>query len=590
MYAQIRKLLGPNGRFAQLCSGYEYRKEQVKMAEAVADSLLHKEHLLVEAGTGVGKTVAYLAPAILYATNGKPVIISTHTINLQGQLITKDIPMMQSVMEDHPFTAVLMKGRSNFLCLQELDHASSVIQYVNDPLFEQLKKWSLETGTGDLSDMEFAFPDWSEVCCNQDTCRRQECPYYLERCFYYNMRRRAEMADIVVVNHSLFFSDLGLRVVEPKSAILPDYGAVIFDEAHHLEDVAGNIFGIEFSNYRIPMLLNRLKKRRDIAVSQGEYHLIESANNTLFDAFNRLRKQEFFFDELYESVEKHSLEESAQELITLMDGLNTQLLEQDTENNQQLKDRLDGYRRMLARMRGELSDLFFANQPNYFRWCEKQSSSKFASCYLHFTPVSVADLLRDTLWGSAESVVCTSATLSNSGTFCYVQKRLGLLEANELILGSPFDFMSQALLYVPDDLDFPSDKTGYADAVAVRIKEILIAANGRAFMLFTSYRMLNAVFERLVDDVPFRLLRQGEMSNDRLIKEFPRGRDHVPDGRSQFLGRRGRQRGATVLRDNRQAAFLGAGHTDQQSSVRTDRARGRKLVHRLRDPPGANSP
>lgn len=520
MNSEIRNLLGPDGKFARLCSGYEYRQEQIEMARAVADAFLHKEHLLVEAGTGVGKTVAYLTPAVLHAADGKPVVVSTHTINLQGQLVNKDIPLMQSVMDEHSFKAVLMKGRGNFVCHQELDHASANVLYQNDALFDALRKWANESETGDIGELDFIFPDWSEVCCNQDTCKHQECPYYGERCFYYKMRRKAEAADIIVVNHSLFFSDMSIRMFEPKSAILPDYGAVIFDEAHHLEDVASDIFGIEFSNYRVPSMLNRLKKRRDIAISPGELQYIESMNSMLFDAFGRVRKQEFFFDELYESEDRQSVEDLVNQLVTLLDGLNTQLNEQDTVGDQELKDRIDGYKRMVGRMRGELSDLFFSKETNYFRWCEKPSNGKFVNCFLHFSPISVADLLTEHVWGTIDSVVCTSATLSNSGTFCYTKKRLGVEETGEAILGSPFDFDSQALLYVPDDLEFPSEKDEYADSVAARIKELLIAAKGRAFMLFTSYRMLNAVFNRLVDDVPYRLLRQGEMSNERLIQEF----------------------------------------------------------------------
>ncbi|MCE5198448.1 MAG: helicase C-terminal domain-containing protein [Armatimonadota bacterium] len=520
MHDEIRKTLDPGGRFARICDGYEYRQEQIDMAQAVADALLAKEHLLVEAGTGVGKTVGYLTPAIVYASGDKPVVISTHTINLQGQLVSKDIPMMQQVMEDHPFQAVLMKGRSNFLCLQELDHAAQSILFHDDPLFEQLRKWASETETGDVSELDFAFPDWSEVCCNQDTCRHQECHYFGERCFYYNMRRQAEHADIIIVNHALFLSDMGMRMTDPRNTILPEYGAVIFDEAHHLEDVASNIFGIEFSNYRIPQLINRIKKRRDISVEPGELEYILSLNNSLFEMFERVRRQEFFFDEMYQSVEKHSTEEAVNQLITHLDGLNTTLLGQDVDDNQELKDRLDGYRRMLARARGELSDLFFSDQPNYFRWCEKPSGGRFVNCYLHLSPVNVADILHDALWGQPEAVICTSATLSNSGTFCYMKKRLGVPECNELILGSPFDFQNQALLYVPDDLGFPSNEPEYADALSERINELITAAGGRAFMLFTSYRMLNEVFNRLVAHVPFRLLKQGDMSNERLIKEF----------------------------------------------------------------------
>ncbi|MHB9038670.1 MAG: ATP-dependent DNA helicase [Armatimonadota bacterium] len=525
MFEEITKTLGPDGRFARLCEGYEYREEQLDMASAVADALLNKGHLIVEAGTGVGKTVGYLMPAVIFASGGKPVVISTHTINLQGQLVNKDIPLMQQVMTDHPFTAVLMKGRSNFLCLQELEHASHSVIYHGDPVFEQLKKWAAETETGDVGELDFAFTDWSEVCCNQDTCRHQECPYNLEKCFYYKMRRAAEMADIIIANHALFFSDLGLRLTDPKSGILPDYGAVIFDEAHHMEDVASDIFGIEFSNYRIPQLISRIRKRREIDIAPGELEYILSLNASLFDSFNNVRKSEFFFDEMYGSVEKRSIDESVNQLITHLDGLNTALLSQDTQDNPELKDRLDGYRKMLARMRGELSDLFFADQPNYYKWCEKPTGGKFVSCYLHLSPVNVADILHDSLWGNPESVIATSATLSNSGTFCYLKKRLGTPDCNELILGSPFDFERQALLYVPDDLAFPSNEPEYAESVSEKIRQLLIASNGRAFMLFTSYRMLNEVFNRLIDRVPFRLLKQGDMSNERLTKEFRENND-----------------------------------------------------------------
>jgi len=518
MLEEIRRLLGPDGRFARLCPGYEYRQEQIEMAMAVADAFRLRNHLLVEAGTGVGKTVAYLAPAVLYALGGKRVVVSTHTINLQSQLITKDIPLMQEVMEDHPFTSVLMKGRANFVCLREIDHAASLFD--DDPIFQRLKEWVLRTKTGDVAELDFPYPDWHEICCNQDTCRHQECPYFADRCFYYAMRKRAEAADIVVVNHSLFFSDLGLRMTDPKNAIIPDYGVVVFDEAHHLEDVASSTFGIEFSNYRVPQLLNRLRKRRDIAVSQGEYQLIEQTNNALFESFSLYKKQEFFLDEVYKSVGRKTIEDKVNELITLLDSLNTQLLEQDTEGNPDLKERIDGYRRMLARMRDELWGLFFAQDYNYFRWCEKPSGGRYVNCYLHYSPISVAELLKDSLWGSIDSIVCTSATLSNSGTFKYIKSRLGAPDCAELILGSPFDFKNQALLYVPDDLEPPSDKPEYADAVAERIRELLLASNGRAFILFTSYRMLNEVYNRLFGSVPFRLLKQGDMSNERLIEEF----------------------------------------------------------------------
>lgn len=504
------------------------------MAEAVTDALLHKEHLLVEAGTGVGKTVAYLIPAIRHLTSGKPVIISTHTINLQSQLVHKDIPLLSTVLNDTPFRFALMKGRGNFLCLKELDHTQAALPY-EDNNFNRLREWAAKTETGDLSELDFNYPEWNEVCCNVDTCKGAECPYNSEKCFYYKRKREAACADIVIANHALFFADLNLRSVNPREGILPDYGAVVFDEAHHLEDVATSSFGIELGNYRVPMLLSRIRKRRDIAITGGELQFIDSVNTSLFDTFDRMPKSEFFFDELYERVGKARVEDAATELVTVLDGLSTQLLEQDTDDNPQLKDRLDGYRKMIARIRLELSELFFGKQPDYFRWAEKQAGSKFANCCLHYTPINVSETFKDYLWNVTDSIICTSATLSNSGTFCYIKGRLGAGQAavvatdedsqkprtiNELILGSPFDFMSQSLLYVPEDLDPPSSSDEYADTLTQRIREILLATNGRAFILFTSYRMMHAVLDKLIDMVPFRLLVQGDMSNERLINEF----------------------------------------------------------------------
>jgi ATP-dependent DNA helicase DinG len=521
MVEKVISLIGPGGRLSQVCPGYEYRTEQIEMAQAVARALQNNNHLLVEAGTGVGKTVAYLTPAILHALSStKRVVVSTHTINLQSQLVNKDIPLMQQVMDQHPFKAVLMKGRANFLCLQELDYASSLVVYQGDELFERLKRWAGQTETGDIAELDFMFSDWHEVCSSQDTCRRQECPYYADRCFYYKMRRLAESADLVVVNHSLFFTDVGLRMIEPKSAIIPDYCAVVFDEAHHLEDVASNTFGIEFSNYRVISLLNRLRKRRDLAVTLGEYQLIQATNDELFELLNRVPKQEFFLTELFEAVDRETVESKAAELIIQLDSLNTSLSEQQAEAEKDLKDRIQGYRNILSRLSGELRQIFFGCQPGYFQWVEKPMSHKLIKSVLHYTPITVADLLRDALWERIDSVVCTSATLSNSGTFSYIKSRLGVPNCDELILGSPFDYRSRVLLYVPEDLDDPSETPEYADKLSQRIGDILLASRGRAFILFTSYRMMNAVFDRLKDRVPFRLLRQGEMSNERLILEF----------------------------------------------------------------------
>ncbi|MBI2842549.1 MAG: DEAD/DEAH box helicase family protein [Armatimonadetes bacterium] len=517
----IEETIGEGGAFARCCEDYELRPQQLDMACAVAEALEEGRHCLVEAGTGVGKTVAYLTPAIIHSLKGKPVVISTHTINLQEQLIGKDIPLMQSAMPDTPFKTMLVKGRANYLCLWELDQARGDITLQGDPLFERILKWADETRTGDVSELDFTFPNWGEICSNQDTCRHQQC-YYHNKCHYYNMRRKASEADLIVVNHSLFFSDLGIRASDPKAAILPEYGTVIFDEAHHLEDVASKTFGVEFSNYRVNSILNRIRKRRDIAITATELDMVESANRLLFSLFADVPRQEFFFDEaLAQESARVRLQNAATELISLVDGLHNELHEQDTEGDEDLQSRIDGFRRMLARIKQDLVNLFFREHDNYFKWCDRPSGGRLVNCCLHLTPIDISAALAGSLWDRLESAVLTSATLANSDGFSYVRSRLGVGEdAIERVLGSPFNYREQTILYVPKDLDFPSERQEYADSVADRVEELVRISGGRSFLLFTSYRMLNAVYDRLVGRLPYSLLRQGDMSNDRLLAEF----------------------------------------------------------------------
>ena len=516
----VESIIGEDGEFSRICDGYEHRPEQIEMAHAVAEALEKSRHCLIEAGTGVGKTVAYLTPAIKHSLKGKPVVISTHTINLQEQLIGKDIPMMREAMPDTPFKAILVKGRSNYLCKWELDQARGDITFHGDPVFQKLIEWSETTDGGDVSELGFTFPGWGEVCSNQDTCRHQQC-YYFNNCFYYKMRQRAAEADIIVANHSLFFADLGIRTSDPKAAILPDYSAVIFDEAHHLEDVASKVFGCEFSNYRVQSILNRIKKRRDIAVTASELDVVQHANKVMFNAFQDVHRSEFFIDEALSEAKRADVKQSAEELRTLIDGLNRQLADQDTDGQEELKGRIDGFRRILGRIKDDLENLFFKEFDNYFKWCDRPQGGKFVNCCLHLTPIDVSAAFRDSIWSRLESVVLTSATLSNSGGFNYIRGRLGAPDgAIEKVLGSPFNYKEQALIYVPKDLDFPSEKWEYTEAVTSRIEEIVTLSGGRAFLLFTSYRMLNAVYENLKDRLPFKLLKQGEMSNDKLLDEF----------------------------------------------------------------------
>ena len=516
----IESILCPGGLLAKHMPGYEHRPQQIAAGWTIEEALRAKKHCIVEAGTGVGKSMAYLIPAVNHALTGKKVVISTHTLYLQAQLVTKDIPFLQSILPGKKFKAVLMKGRGNYLCLSNYDAELGQLLLLQDPNLGKLQKWAMETETGDTSELDFPFTGWSDICSDQDTCHHQECRQFA-KCFYYKMRKAAAEADILVTNHSLFFSDLAIRMWDPKSGVLPDYHAVVFDEAHHLEDVATKVFGIEFSNYRIPNFLNRVRRTRGIAIDPNRLMAIEEANTRLFEAFGRSTKQEFFFSDVYEQIGKDGIESTASELMTLLDGLNVELSQQETEGRQEMEDRLNGLRRMCGHMKDDLTAMFFGESAGYFRWGERPPKpGKFVSCFLHHSPLSVASVLHESLWKKVDTAVLTSATLSNSGAFDYIRGRLGLKECREAIEDSPFDFQSQCLVYIPRHLDFPSESREYADKVAGEIEEIVRASRGRAFLLFTSYRMLNAVYDRLFDRLPFAMMKQGEMSNEALVQKF----------------------------------------------------------------------
>lgn len=545
----VRNLIGKDSQFAKMCDGYEERTEQLEMSLAVADAFNNNKKLLVEAGTGVGKTMAYLIPAILKASDELPIIISTNTIALQSQLVAKDLPDIAKAMKDIPFSYELVKGRGNYVCLSEVDYASESVLFAADPLFERFKKWLKETKTGDFQDLPFEFGEWIEVASNVHTCRREECSYYQKgMCFYYNMRKRAEHANIIVTNHSLFFSDLACKLSSVKisrdtsnfvedafAGILPLYSAVVFDEAHHLEDVAGKIFGFEFSSSMIPFLMKRLRNRRDFTLPTSLLDMSADINDKLFESFSEITKQDYFLDDAYKQLSRGDLEEKANNLLTHTDSLITEMNAEKSKNSdKEVKDKIDSYISMFEEMTGSLRAVFFDSSEDYFRWGENKTGDRYNSCILHSSPTSVAQILRDSLFERDDiSIVMTSATLSNSGNFDYIKKRLGIsgmddlpgfeqedLEIEELILGSPFDYMKQLLLYVPEHTPQPNDSDNYAREITNIIKDLIDASGGHAFMLFTSYKMLNKVFENICDYKEYRFLKQGEMSNEQLLAEF----------------------------------------------------------------------
>ena len=530
----LADFFGPDGPLAQELPGYEKRHEQVQFAEAIEQAMREGKPCLAEAATGVGKSLAYLVPAVRAALDGKVTVISTHTISLQNQLIEKDIPLVLRMFPDTEakakVQATLMKGRGNFLCLQDLDSARSDLFAMADPHFRRVDAWSRHDDcTGDVADLPFTFQSWSEVSANQDTCRGQECSYY-ESCFYYRMRWAAQDSNIIVVNHALFLSDLALRRSDPNSGIIPDYDYVVFDEAHHLEDVATKTFGIEFGSRRLVNLMERIKHVKGLDIDRSRLQMLEEMNAGLFGPFVQAGRSEFFFEDVLQEENRAGVENWTSQTCNSIGELQNDLLKSAKED-EHLRDRLEGMARLCGRAREELTQLFFHEDVNAIRWADVvmtgKGEKKEPRVTLHLTPISIADVLSDCLWNSERlrlckgSVIMVSATLANSGTFSYQRQRLGVPElARECIVGSPFNYKEQAILYVPAHLPAPSPTAVYMDKMLLEIERVLRLSGGRAFLLFTSKAVLNAVYDRLNGRLPFPLFKQGDLPPGKLIEAF----------------------------------------------------------------------
>lgn len=530
--ASLQEFFGPDGPLAASLPGYEHREEQVQVAEGIEAAMLACTPCLAEAGTGVGKSLAYLVPAVRAALRGQRTVISTHTINLQIQLITKDIPLVLSLFPraKEQVRATIMKGRGNYLCKQDFENAHNDLFMITDPGFRRMQGWASGADcTGDSADLPFTFAGWPEIAANQDTCRGQECRFY-NSCFYYRMRRTAAESSLLVVNHALFLSDLALRLSDPESGVLPPYDHVVFDEAHHLEDVATRSFGIEFGSRRMTALADRIRHVRGLDLDAARLTTLEELNATLFGPFLQTEKSELFFEEALSGELRTQIEAGAGATCNAISVLEADLLKNAREDDT-LHDRLEGLARMSGRMRDELDQLFFAEDENAIRWADvyqggTRSGRREKRVTLYKTPISVAPVLQAALWErmkSRGSVVLTSATLSNSGTFSYLRTRLGVPEdAAEVLVGSPFDYKAQALLYVPGHLPAPAKTPlpGYTEQIIAEIERLLRLSDGHAFLLFTSHTMLNRVYESLNGRLPFPLFKQGDQPAGKLVEAF----------------------------------------------------------------------
>ena len=501
----MNEFFGPGGVLEQKLGDYEFRPSQIRMAEAVYEALDGQNHAIIEAGTGTGKTIAYLLPALLH---GRRILVSTGTKTLQDQIFYKDIPLLESIIE-RPIRAAYLKGRSNYLCRLKLETAHSEGLFTPRELrsFKQILKWSETTETGDRSELGEDGEDaelWGRLDARRERCLGSKCVDY-DRCYLTLMRQKAMEADIVIVNHHLFFADLSIRKSENAVGILPDYSAVIFDEAHELEDIATEYFGFHVSNYRIAELVGDAKR------------LAEKSETEVEDLSGVQRAADYFFNTLALMGDGRHLVPDFQGLPG-MDSLIGALREAGRELKKQ--EDFSGMWETLARRAGELVselEVFRSGTlENYVSWIERRGRGVF----LEACPVDVSGMLRERLFEHVPSCVLTSATLTVAESFEYFRERIGMDAGRELSLSTEFNVRSQTMLYVPKRMPEYRHPT-YLNRAAQEIRDILNASHGRAFVLFTSYQAMMAAYELVATHVPYPCLVQTRNAGkSRLLDEF----------------------------------------------------------------------
>ncbi len=541
----LHEFFAKGGLLAKSSLNFEQRPGQYLMAKAIEEALGDRRHLIAEAGTGTGKTLAYLLPALRFARERKQrVIVSTGTKNLQEQLALKDIPFLESILG--PLRVCVMKGRANYICKQKLYSLrdNPILSGLDDiQQFHAITQWERGTETGDRAEID-ALPEnsalWPKLDARSEVCLGQTCPN-VEPCYITGMRRKALESDLIIVNHHLFFADLNIKqqVGEGVDAgILPDAAAVIFDEAHELEDVASQYFGIALSNARFDELARDTENMlRTKGVSTSA---IESATAQLKDRsrmfFGSLPAPPSHLGRLEFTDRPDFLEARGDAYLATSNALVR--LEGELERLREV-DEATGLRKRAADIRNHLKFLLESEDKNTVFWIERRATGgvrnaaargrdsdapQSFSTHLQATPIDVSELLGDTLFQRYGTVVLTSATLTVAGKdgapgFAHLERRLGVPFPKELVVPSHFDYAKQALLYLPDFMPDPRSAEFVGQATE-KIRRVLEITRGRAFCLFTSYAAMREMHDRLLCEVPFPLFLQGSAPRHVLLEQF----------------------------------------------------------------------
>jgi ATP-dependent DNA helicase DinG len=520
--AAVEAAFADDGPLVRAVDQFEPRAGQRAMAAAAADTLTHGGVLLAEAGTGTGKTLAYLVPAIL---NRQRVLISTGTKNLQEQIYFKDVPALRTAL-GVPFTAAYMKGRANYLCLHRLDqlraHPAAPMDFIST-----LDEWRRGTDTGDraeLSGLEEDSSLWHDVSAIAETCLGQDCPQYRE-CYVTKMRQRAAESDVVIVNHHLLCADASVRQ-STYGEVIPDCHYAVVDEAHQLEDVATQYFGIAVSNWRVADVVRDAERSLNLG-------MIEDYDGDLRRAIARVDDHSLTFFGALQTARhaRGGLEERLRigpgwfgdvlddglGLIAALTSLDDEMKKRagTDEPGAQPNEDAATIARRTAELRDQLTFLLEAADPAFVYFLETRNRGVF----LRAAPIDVSKIIREMLFDRMKSTIMTSATLTVEGSFDYVKGRLGVPDAESLRVPSEFDFSEQAILYLPKQMP-PPKSPQYSEAVAREVRDLLLRTEGRAFVLFTSYAMLRTVRDRIGPDLPYPIIVQGTAPRSALLTQF----------------------------------------------------------------------
>ncbi len=551
----LREVVGEffalGGALADVTTGdfeFEARPQQQQMADAVAAALADERHLIVEAGTGVGKSLAYLVPLLLHAQQqGIRVLVSTHTIALQEQLLGKDLPMLHERL-GFEFRAVLVKGRMNYLCLRRLARARShQRELFSDGVAEELERirsWADKTDDGSLQEWrhEPSAEAWGAVCAEHGNCLGAKCPER-KRCFLLRARAKMQDAHLLVVNHHLLFSDLALR--QDGAAFLPDVGAVVLDEAHMVEDTASEHLGLRLSTYGFEHWLRRLFVPESGKGLLGYLRAGAAARvatelwPAVADLFHEVPRLVGLGPHDGQKVVAQPLQlvtnvpELMHQLSTELEILGEDLVGQDEDSRAELRS-LRGQGIALSKM---LEAFLDQSMPDHVYWLEREGRRR--QPVLYSAPIEVAPILRNVLFGTLRTVILTSATLAVAGRLDYCRDRLGAPAETELLcLGSPFDHARQMRLYVATNAPDPKEKDAYAEAVAKGVLQWTIKTKGRAFALFTSAELLQRTAEALREplaDAGLELLAQGgKLGRRAMLETFRKNEGYVLFGLDSF--------------------------------------------------------